>query len=587
MHQESFNAQWVDATAGDLNADGADDLSLVRNISQGEKLLKTFNGRTWAALAEHSYDFSWLALAAGNLTSSYSGDELALTRSGVLGYYDSLVLLHAVSGTYADVITDPNYKYYPYFSSLATGDLNGDGDDEILLLRDPTQATTSLLAVNPAGVAMRTFEQAIGYGSTAWKLVRTGDTDGDGRDEVVVERGDVYRIYTAPESNDSYSDTTGSLYTTAALGNLPTMAVGNIDGLGVLLGPVLSVSPASQSFSLEYGQTSPIKTFSITNTGTAEAIAWQAQVTEGATWLRLDKTGGTTPGTLGISVNTAAVVPGSYTGKIHITATSSSGTVSSSPQDVTVSLTLTGVAMVVSPTSLSFSVSYGQTSPVKPVTISSPGGASPIQWQADVLEGTDWLILSASQGTSPSTINVSVNTLAVVPGNRTGTIRIRALDSQVSQGLQYVTISLTVQDSGLVVTPEQLVIRQKAGGPAQVHSISIVRPGWNVQWVATALPTANAVALLEKLASGKAEVSATGMAVDGEAVSPPSWLSFTPDQGSTPATMSVSLQTSVPGIYRAMIVIVAVDPTVPNRVHTVDVTGYVVGSFNYAPLMLK
>jgi hypothetical protein len=587
-YTEQFNAQWVDMVAGDLNNDGGDDLSLVRNISQGGKLLKSYNGRTWAALAEQNYNFPWLALAAGNLSTDYAGDELALTRGGVLGQLDSLVLFRWVSGTYADVVANPNYKYYPYFTSVAVGDLNGDNDDEVVLLRDPTEAgRASLIVVNPAGVAMRAFELAIGYGSTAWKLVRTGDVDADGRDEIVVERGDAYWVYTAPELNDAYSPTTGSFYTTAAFGNLPTMAIGNIDGLGVLQGPVLNVSPTSQSFDLEYGQASPIKSFTITNTGTADVLSWQAQVVEGGAWLQLDRPNDVTPGALGVSVNTSAVVPGSYTGRIRLTATGGSGTVGNSPQDVTVTLTLRGVAMVVDPLSLSFAVSYGQTSPVKQVTIRSAGGASPIQWQADVLEGTAWLVLSATQGASPSTVNVSINTLAVTPGNHTGTIRIRALDSRVSQGVQYVAISLTVQDSGLVVTPQQLVIRQKAGGSPRTLNVEIVRPGWTVQWVATALPTAGAAELLEKLASGQAEVSAAGITLDGVAVPPPGWLSFTPDQGSTPTTMRVSVQTNVPGIYQAMIVIVAVDPNTPNRVRTVNVTGYVVSSVNYAPMVLK
>ncbi len=585
-YNESFNAPWADMATGDLNADGADDLALVRNPSQGGKLLKAYNGLTWAALAEQTYGFTWLALAMGNLSSSYTGDELALSRSGVLDQLDSLVLLRLLGSAFTDVATSVNLKFFPYFASLAVGDLTGDGDDEIVLLRDPGQLSLSLIVVNPAGAAMRTFEQAIGYGSTAWKLVRTGDVDGDGRDEIVVERGDAYRIYNAPESNDLYTDKTGSYFTTATPSNTPTMAVANIDGLGVLLGPVLSVTPSSQSFDLEYGQASPTKSFSIANTGTADVISWQAQVIEGAAWLQLDRTSGATPGTLGVSVNTTAVIPDSYSGRIRITATSG-GTVSNSPQDVTVSLTLRGVAMIVSPLTLSFDAKYGQTSPIKPVTISSSGGASPIQWQADVLEGASWLILSASQGTSPSTLNVSVNTLAVTPGSQTGTIRIKALNSQVSQGTQYIAVTLTVQDSGLVVTPEQLVFWQKAGRPAQVRTISIVRPGWSVQWVATALPTANAAALLERLANGEVEVTAAGLSLDGEAVLPPSWLSFTPDQGTTPTTMNVSIQTAVPGRYRAMIVIVAVDPTVPNRVHTVDVTGTVVDDFSYVPLVRK
>ena len=85
------------------------------------------------------------------------------------------------------------------------------------MLRDPTWATTSLLMVNPAGAAMNSFEQATGYGSTAFRIVRTGDTDGDGKDEIVILKGDRYRIYTEPNVDSQATETTGSFYAPSTL----------------------------------------------------------------------------------------------------------------------------------------------------------------------------------------------------------------------------------------------------------------------------------------------------------------------------------------------------------------------------------
>ena len=229
-YEESFGGEWKDMAAGDFNNDSYDDLALVRNA---DRLIKVYKGGTsgLSVLAERGgYGTDWLAVAGGNVFSDFAGDEIALDRNGSNVAVDGLLIFRVVGNAFVDIGEGPAYKYSPNFTSMALGDLNGDGDDEILLLRDPVTDKASLLMVNPAGAAMRAIELAIGFGSAAWKLVRTGDTDGDGRDEVVVERGDGYRVYTGLEANDSYTPEAGPLYTTSTFSNLPTMAVANVDG---------------------------------------------------------------------------------------------------------------------------------------------------------------------------------------------------------------------------------------------------------------------------------------------------------------------------------------------------------------------
>jgi hypothetical protein len=586
-HTESFNALWQAMATGDINADGADDLAMVRNPSQAGKLLKVYSGRNWATLSSESYNFPWLALAVGNLSTQYTGHELALTRGGVLGERDSVILFRLVGSTMTNLVTNPNYRYYPYFTSLALGDLNGDGDKEVLLLRDPTQNNVALLVLNPAGQSMRSIQLAIGYGSSAWKQVRAGDLDADSREEIVVLRSDRYRVYGSPEANDSYTDTAGSFRVPAAGADTPAFAIANVDGPGQTLGPTLSVSPLTLSFDLEYGQTSPSQTVNITNSGTSDSIAWTAQVIDGTSWIVLNKTSGTTPGSLSVSANTTAVTPGTYTGKIRITG---SGTnVSNSPQDITVNLTLRGLALSVSPLSLSYQVEYGQTAS-KTVTIGSAGGSSPIQWQAEILEGAAWLSMSATQGTSPSTVAVTVNSVAAGPGTHTGTIRIRALTAQVANSPQYITISLTVPDPGFLVTPTRLDFWQQVGDPAApAQAVTVQHLTGPVHWAATAVSTDDWSRVATALAEGTANVSAQGVLLDGVEVLPPSWLHFTPDSGySTQATITVSADATGlnAGLYQAVLLVVA-EPGTSNRVYVVDVTFTLTEEAGYVPLLLK
>lgn len=568
-YTESYGMAWVDLSAADFNADGADDLALARNPSQSSKLIKIYNGRTWAGLLQRLDSFPWLALAGGDISLQYSGDELALTRGGVLGERNSVVLFRVSGSTLVDLVPNANYKYYPYFTSVALGDLNGDADKEVVLLRDPRSNTTALFMLNPAGVAMREFKQAIGYNTTAWRLVRTGDTDGDGRDEIVVERGTGFRIYTDPQTNDVYADTAVSLYTVTD-SNLSTMAVANVDGPGVVPGPSLYVTPTQLTFNVEYGQASPTQTVAITNAGTSEAIPWQAQALgDAANWLVLDKTTGTTPGSLGVSIATNKTLPGTYTGTIRIT--SSAAEVVNSPQDVTVSVTVTGVGMVVAPLSLSFSIKAGDAVPTQALSIASASGTSAFPWQAVVLEGGAWLQLSRTSGTTPSTVQVGVNSLAVPPGQYAGTIKVTAQtaagDPPIANGVQYIPVSLVVADAGLLVVPDKITIMQRVAGPRVVKTIQILRPGLEVEWAASAVD------------AGLAETAGLDVV--------PTWLGFTPDTGRTPSNMTVQVTTDTPGSYRAVITIVATDPSVPNGIRTVQVEATVVTGQQFVPMLFK
>ena len=83
-----------------------------------------------------------------------------------------------------------------------------------------------------------------------------------------------------------------------------------------------------------------------------------------------------------------------------------------------------------------------------------------------------------------------------------------------------------------------------------------------------------AAAFREALVQGQFAVTDQRIEAAGIDVLPPGWLVFTPDQGSTPAKMVVKTQGNTPGVYHAIIFIVAKDPDVPNRIHEVYVTAY-------------
>jgi hypothetical protein len=585
-----YAIMFQDMGVGDFNTDGADDLVLVRNPSQQSKLLMTWNVRNWTSIAQQGYDFGWLAVGGGNISSSNPGDEIAVTRSGVLATYVSAIIFRVSGTSYVDMVPNSGYKFYPYFTSLATGDLNGDSDDEVVLLRDPGSASgTSLTALNPFGTTMRDFQVGgIGGGASAWRLVRTGDIDGDGRDEAVIIRSDRYRIYTEPQVDNRFIDTTGTFYVSSSNTNLPFMTLANVDGAGQPLGPTLSVTPASLSFSLDCGNTSPVKPLSITNSGTESSFAWQAQAIEdnGSGWLLIDTTSGTTPGTVNVSVR-PGVAKGTYTGKIRITATDT--TVQNRTVDVPITYAAVCAGFAVSPTTLNFNLAWGSTAS-QSVVVSSAG---PTAWTTTVAPvspttSCDWLILSAASGTTPGSVNVSANSVTAGVGSKRCSIIFSALDTSVPGSPQYVTVNLTVPDPGFAVSPTEITIWQKIGAAAVTREVQIIRPLKPTTWTATAQPLSVAAGLAEKLANGQATITAEGLIIDGVPAEAPVWLAFTPVAGTTPTTMALSVKPGTPaGTYRAVINVVAYgDPNLTNPIQSVTVTAYVADfKFSFLPLV--
>jgi hypothetical protein len=578
----TYVAMFQDMSTGDFNNDRADDLALVRN-----KVLTTTNMQTLSTMAERTDSpLSWYAVAGGNLDNSTStpGDEIAASRD-FFDKYQTVVPYKYVSSKLEVLKDNTAWSYNPPMTSISSGDLNGDGDDEVVVLRDPLVAKTSLLMVNPAGATMSySFEQATGYGSAAFRIVRTGDTDGDGKDEIVILKGDRYRIYTDPDVGGQATETTGSFYapsnsTTGNVSNLPYMTLANVD-TGVASGPALGVTPASLSFSLDCGNASPLKPLSIINAGTGSDFAWQAQAieTNGSGWLHLDTTSGTTPGTVNVSVS-PGVAKGNYTGKIEVTTTNPD--VQIKTVDVPVSYEQLCSGFVVSPTTLDFSdVPWGSTGS-KPIAISAPGSTG---WSAEVVKGSTWLTLSAPAGTTPSTLYVIVNPAAAGIGVSQGTIELTAANPALPNYRQSVYVNLTVEDPGFVVTPTDITIWQAiVDYPTTVKRyMEIERPLKQTDWSFSAQELSQAVGLEEKLANGQATVTADGLVIDGVLAASPSWLVLTPLDPTTPlttpATMSVSVVPGTPaGDYRAVITVVANgDPTLTNPVQLVYVTAHVV-----------
>lgn len=366
-----YGATWQGLATGDVMGNGRDQLVAIRNPSGSRQILIFDPADNWRTIFQRNYDFPWVAVAVGDVsTDSANKDEMVLTRSGVQGTLNSMLVFRWVAGSsnLQDVAGD---KFYPEFRSIGLADVNGSGDDEIYLLRPGRVSGTNIVALTSRNYGS---DPAVQFnelsGQDKWRAVRGGDVDGDGKDEVIVMSADEYLIYLEADVSRTATSFPGSYSST---GNF---AVGNLDGPGIPQGPSLAVSPVTVTLNLQAGQGAS-QAVSITNEGSG-SINWTATVTAGVAWLSVSQDAGSTPANITLNVNTNNVPAGNFVGQVVI---DGGAGVFNSPQTITVNLTVTAPEFSVLPGAVSWLFPQGMDPGVRSVKVYG----SAIPWHAGVV----------------------------------------------------------------------------------------------------------------------------------------------------------------------------------------------------------
>ncbi|MEK7406018.1 MAG: IPT/TIG domain-containing protein [Acidobacteriota bacterium] len=293
----------------------------------------------------------------------------------------------------------------------------------------------------------------------------------------------------------------------------------------------LVASPAQLSFSYVTGGTQPApQNLSVTtSSGVTLSFTASASTPTGANWLTVNPTGGATPATLSVSVNTVGLAAGNYSGTITLTPLAGGG----GALQVPVALTVSGApTLTASPASVSFYHQIGTPLPAQQIlSLTSPGAS--VSYNLAYSSQGNWLVVSPISGFTPSDLAVGVSSavLATLPqGTYTGSIQIAA--PQASNSPLTVQVTLTVSTNPLIsATPSSLTFDVQPGG---------------------ALPPSKTVTL-----------ASSGTPVNFSlAVSPPvSWLTVSPTTGTTTQSFTVGIGPSglalTPGPYSATIVVTA------------------------------
>jgi uncharacterized protein (TIGR03437 family) len=238
----------------------------------------------------------------------------------------------------------------------------------------------------------------------------------------------------------------------------------------------LSVSPASLSFTQNTNSSAPAAQ-ALTVTAVGGPIAFAANVTlfQGLNWLTVTPTNATvsasSPVTLTVTANGAALSPGTYNGQISLTSPGASNTVV-----VNVAFTVSNAPTItVSPASLSpagFQIG-GPNPGSQTISVSiAGGGAVAFNASGSTASGFNWLSVTPTTGTTPGNVVITFNAAGLAAGVYQGTVSITVAGATNSP----LTLPVT-----LTVSPAPVIAPTVAAVQHAASFISTsVAPGLNI-----------------------------------------------------------------------------------------------------------
>ena len=462
LHERSMpNADIIGAGNLDQNVPG-DEIVVGYNVSEPNGInyrvdvLKTGDGgRSWITHISQGYGAKWNYIKVGNI-NSVGSDDLLMGRTTA---FDSLVEAHEVDNNFATIFSrgdstiftqrdgaigqiygggtgeavwlrsfngtteapvmllyqftngawqivedsnnaesDDSAHFNPHPYKVVTGDINGNGDDEIIWLRDAPSGNTSivrLVVINRGSDALPAFETPLDS-DNGYRTLATGDPDGDGRDEVAIMRSNRIVVFTAVESgNTSLTRDYSNIGT-----NSRSLQFANLDGNGFVAGARFSASPTSLAVSLVSGtKDTQVLNIQLTNIGSGGNLPITISKEGNSAWFNFSLGTNTTPANIFVTPFDATnLAPGVYKDRLMVT--SSNSGVLNQPFYIPVEMTVTAATFTLSssPMSMAFSPSDTLT---RTHTV-GVGGLPGLTFSAAILSQPEVRAATAALGTKPT-----------------------------------------------------------------------------------------------------------------------------------------------------------------------------------------
>jgi uncharacterized protein (TIGR03437 family) len=190
-----------------------------------------------------------------------------------------------------------------------------------------------------------------------------------------------------------------------------------------------------------------------TDTDVLTLSVGQPQTASGGQWLFVSSAPPSTPGTLNIFAVPNGLSPGTYTGSITVMATGPGGVVLDSPYTIPVTFNLTTGSISANQSTLSFTQSSGGGAPAAQ-TVNLTSSLSQTDFFVTAYDGgLGWLSATVTQGKMSGTVTVSANGSNLTPGTYQGRVIVGQNFASNSPLIIPVTLQVTAGAISAPTTP--------------------------------------------------------------------------------------------------------------------------------------
>lgn len=318
IQKEYPDIQYTYGSAGQLNGEGADELILFDPESDVTRMdIYRPDQDMFLLDNETSSNDRFKQGEAGQLIEDGKEELVAIltvdrpTKTSLRTY---------IMGNDGEVEEDATWAFAPQPDWLFLADIRGNGDKEVFFLRNYPEGSNGarLIMRDDWGDDQRQNEDLIEWAlmedgaNNEFRAGAGGDVDGDGRDEVILMRDDRIRIYHRPETGNEGDSDFNDYFVNTDNRRLNLLA-GDLDRIGFSTGPILLVSGNMVDAIVPAGGISEEFVINVSNIGTQGAVGISANVTPGNPWVQVNPIFATTPAAFRVRLNAASLTPGFYT----------------------------------------------------------------------------------------------------------------------------------------------------------------------------------------------------------------------------------------------------------------------------------
>jgi hypothetical protein len=319
---KDYPNQYSVAASGQLNGSGAEELVLVDteftkdveksgvDVYQVDADMLRLDGQT-------SDSFEYRHAAVGQIIKD-GREEVAVILEPDSSR-PSLIVYETNSDSELDTDEDWQWTFSPQPEFVFLADIAGNGDQEVFFLREHEDRSPATLIMRDDWGDDRERHPDIEVnlsGDSSYGVGAGGDVDGDGKDEVVVMRDNNIRVFMRPDNN---VDRSADIKNYPVSSNEKSLLVVDLDTNGFIEGPSFATDISTVEASVPIGTKSGNYAIFVTNQGTTEPLTFNAVKPASDTWVTVNPVVATTPGVINVSFDATNLKVGAYRSTLTLT----------------------------------------------------------------------------------------------------------------------------------------------------------------------------------------------------------------------------------------------------------------------------